>query len=212
MNKNGLLLLVIGLLVGFIAGYWLQEVMLLRQAPLRPVDPAAVAAAQAGQLPQPAAGGAVEGAPAAPGMGGDPNAAMEQVRQLRELVEREPGNTDAVVQLADMNLQIGRYQGAVDLLESYLEVGEPTSRVLSALGVAYRGLGRTDDALERLREAQEMDSQNIEARFFEVVILGIDRQEIDTARERLRELQQIAPGNPDVTRLAEELERRQGAA
>lgn len=216
MDRNSLLFLAIGVLLGFLAGYWLQEVMALRQAPLRPVDPAAVAAARAGQLPQPDAQGSQPGAagvanPADPNSPGA-NAAMEEVRRLRERVEANPGDADAVLQFAGMNMQIGRYPQAAALLEGYLENEDPRADIVSALGIAYRGMGRFDEALTRLRQAQEMDPANLESRFHEVVILGLEQERFEAAQERMAELRRLAPDNPDIARLAAELDRVQGNA
>lgn len=116
MNRDHLLMNVmsglVGVLVGFVIAYPVFEVMSARQPPLRPPG-------QAG----PAPGAAAPGGAAA--TGGGP--AAEEVRRLREIIENDPGNADAILALANLNLSIQDFIRARDLLDRYvaLRPGEP---------------------------------------------------------------------------------------
>lgn len=196
--RNSILLVAVGLVVGYIAGYLTQEMVALqqppRQAPAMAGSPAGVA---------PGAGSQTGGPPAA-----SPQAAMEQVQQLRAYVAENPDDADAVLQLASLNFQIQEWQGAAQLLEQYMELRPDDADALSELAVAYRGMGQFDKAVETFDRVQELQPDHWRSRFNEAVVLAIDLGDYEAADRVMAELEELQPGNPDVERLAEEIERR----
>lgn len=110
MNRDHALFLLAGILIGVVAAYPLFEAMSTRQPPLR------IAGAEAGAVPggDSAPGGAPSGGGGAP--------AMEQIRQLREYVEANPDDADALLTLAQLNLSINDLIRARTLYERYVKL------------------------------------------------------------------------------------------
>jgi Flp pilus assembly protein TadD len=79
--------------------------------------------------------------------------------------------------------------------------------VLSDLGVTYREQGQYDQALELFHKAQSLDPNHWRSLYNEVVVLAFDQRNLDDADRVLQRLQQLQPGNPDVQKLAAEVER-----
>ncbi len=239
MNKDNLLFATIGLLVGFIAGYLLHEVMVARQ-PLRRI-PGEVAAVTPGPAPgeDGAGGDPAAGAPAAPspsgpndpgGQGGariDPGAGpaagiagaapggappMAAVQQLRDYVASHPKDADAVLKLANLNFDIQNWARARDLYTQYLSLHQPDADVLTDLGNTYRGLQQFDGALAQYHRAEQLSPRHWKSLFSEVVVLGFDLKQLDAADKAMTRLQAIAPQQPEVAQLAAALQRRRGAA
>lgn len=65
-------------------------------------------------------------------------------------------------------------------------------------------------ALERFRSAREMDPQPRQSLYNQITVHAFYLGRMDRANELLEELRRLQPGNPDVERLATELERRAG--
>lgn len=108
MNRDNALFLLMGILVGVVAAYPLFEAMSARQPALRlPGQADAVA-------PGPAPGSA------GPGGGGAPP--VEQIRQLREYVEANPQDADALLTLAELNISINDLLRARTLYERYVQL------------------------------------------------------------------------------------------
>jgi tetratricopeptide (TPR) repeat protein len=194
VTREGALNLVAGLLIGFLVGYWVQEGIAARQPPRLPAPPAA-----------PAAGGAA-------GAGGAAEAAMEEVQRLRNHVEQNPADVDAILRLAQLNLGIGNWPRAAELFERVLELRPDDPAVLADLSVCYRETGRIDEALARLAQAKQVAPDHWPARFQEVVTRVFYMGDLDGARQPLDELLRLQPGNAQVRELAAEVERLRGAA
>ncbi|HZF07507.1 MAG TPA: tetratricopeptide repeat protein [Thermoanaerobaculia bacterium] len=220
MNKDNVLFGVIGILLGFLAGYLLHEVMSARQPPrLRPGDTAAAAAlgaggdaagaGGAGEAPADASGPGPGGAGGAGGPGGPQMAAIQQ---LREQVEKNPNDNAALLQLANANFEIQRWDRAQELYLRYLKMKPNQPGVMSDLGVTYRNQGKFQEALDLFRQVGKIDPTNWQSRFNEVVVLGIDLKQYDQAQQALVELRKMQPNNPDVERLAAAVESRRKAA
>ncbi|MEM6456410.1 MAG: tetratricopeptide repeat protein, partial [Acidobacteriota bacterium] len=162
-------------------------------------------------------------APPAPGLSGAPGpgtpgpgaanpgaqAAFEQVQELRTFVAQNPNNADAVRQLANLNFDISNWSRAVELYEQYLTLRPGDPNVLTDLGVALKSMNRFDEALEKLQAARTADPTHWQARYNEVIVLAFDLDRLDEAAARTDELVQIAPDNPTVQRLADEIALRQ---
>jgi tetratricopeptide (TPR) repeat protein len=199
LNRDNVLFTVIGLLTGFIAGYVMHETMAQRQPPR--LVPGATAATAA------ATGGAGAGAPAA---GGGPP--MAAVQELSRRVAENPDDADAVRELADMNYNIRNWSRAVELYEHYLELRPDDVDAMTDLGAAYRGVGNLTGALELFRKVRERFPDRWQALYNEIIVLAFDLEDLDAASQPLAELQALRPDDPDVARLAAEIEkRRQGS-
>jgi TolA-binding protein len=233
VNKDNVLFAVIGILLGFISGYLLHEVMASRQPPrLRPGDVAAAAPsgapdggnpADAGNPGSPgnpgnpadASGIAGMGGPAAAagGVAGAPaGAPMAAIQQLKAYVEKNPNDADAVLKLANANFDVRRWDRARELYAQYLKLKPDQPDILSDLGITYREMGQYDQALAEFEKAQKLAPTHWQARYNQAVVLGIDLKRYDDAKRILAEIEKLQPGNQDVAKLAAEVDRRQKTA
>lgn len=236
MSRDSLLYTLIGLLVGFIAGFMLHESMASRQpAPSFVGMAEQIGAGAAPQSPAPIVGGAT-----------GPQDSMQQVQRLRQYVEENPDDLEALKVLANLNLSIRNLSRASELFERYVEQKDDDLEVLQAygnlsydqqawpkaaelyeryleispsnhgvqtdLGAVYRYLGRYEDALAQFESVLRDKPDHWEARFNEVLVKTVDLRDYEGAEVSLRQLQTLRPGDPAVERLATELERRRQGA
>ncbi len=192
MNRDNLLFLVIGALAGFLGGYLLQESM----AAVQP-RPAAVGGLPADHPPIPGAG---------PGQNAGP-----ELERLRQALELNPNDADALIALANLNFDIQNWSRAQELYERYLQLRPADPDALTDLGITLRAQSRFPEALEKFQAAQTLAPRHWQARFNEVIVRAFDLGDLAAAERALAELREIAPGNPDVERLAEEVRRRKGS-
>ncbi len=213
MNKDNLLFLMGGLLVGFVTAYLFFEAMATRQPPrLTPQLRAQIVSGQDG-------GGGMGAAGEAPAGGGDANAAaaqgggppMAQVQQLRDYVEKNPNDADAVHQLADLNFNISNWSRAQELYAHYLELKPNDPDVMTDLGITYRETQQYDKALDLFRRSKKVAPDHWQSLYNEVVVL-MDLKKTDEAGQVMAQLQKMQPGNPDVAKLAEAVARQRNAA
>jgi len=137
---------------------------------------------------------------------------MAAIQQLREQVEKNPNDNAALLQLANANFEIQRWDRAQELYLRYLKMKPNQPGVMSDLGVTYRNQGKFQEALDLFRQVGKIDPTNWQSRFNEVVVLGIDLKQYDQAQQALVELRKMQPNNPDVERLAAAVESRRKAA
>ncbi len=204
LSKDNVLFTVIGILVGFISGYLLHEVVAARQPPRQGAGMAMAAPAEGQES------GAPEGTPAAGGGGGGPQ--MKEIQELREYVESHPNDADALRKLANLNFDIRNWARARDLYERFLKLKPNDADALSDLGFCYREMKDFDKALAYFRQAQTADPNHWQSYFNEVVVLGIDQKLFDEADKVLAKLRRMQPNNSDIEQLAAEVSRRRTAA
>jgi tetratricopeptide (TPR) repeat protein len=205
VNRDHFLFLLIGLLGGFLGGYLAHEAM-------TDLQPARVAAGAPAPAAAPAGRGSPQGPDDASAPGAPGEAAMAEINALRETLERDPDDSRALLRLADLNFDIQRWERAAELYERYLELSPGDPDALTDLGITYRARRQFDRALELFRQAQAASPDHWQSRFNEAVVLGLDLADLAGAERALVELRRISPGNPDVERLATELQRRQSGA
>jgi tetratricopeptide (TPR) repeat protein len=209
-QRDNILFLMGGLLVGFVVAYLMFEAMASRQPPrLTPALRAQIVSGEDG------AGGAMGGgeapagaaAEAPPGAAPGGGPAMAEIQQLREFVEKNPNDAAAVRKLADLNFDIQNWQRAQELYAHYLELKPNDTDVLTDLGITYRGLRQFDKALELFAQAKKQDPNHWQSYYNEVVVLAFDLKKTAEAKEVLAKLQQMQPANPDVKKLADAVAR-----
>lgn len=205
MNKDNLIAAVFGILLGFIAGYLMHEVMATRQPPRL--------AAGSNAMPPQAVPPSSAGPAAAPQQDlAAAQAAMEEMRQLEQLIQQNPNDVQAIRRLADLSFDQAQWPQARDLYTRFLELQPGNVDVISDLGVVYRGLKDYDRALQLFDEAQKIAPDHWRSYYNEAVVLGIDLSRFDEAQTVLTELERLQPGNPNVSQLAAEVEKKRNAA
>jgi tetratricopeptide (TPR) repeat protein len=221
LNKDNLLFLMGGLLIGFVSAYLLFEAMATRQPPrLTPALRAQIATGEdPGGAGGPAGGptdarvadsGAMGGgaAPGGAGQGGQGGPAMAEIQQLRDFVEKNPNDAQAVRKLADLNFDIQNWSRAAELYSHYLELKPGDPDVMTDLGITYRGTGKFDQALDQFHRSQKLAPDHWQSYYNEVVVLAFDLKKLDRAHQVLAQLQQMQPANPDVKKLADAVARQ----
>jgi tetratricopeptide (TPR) repeat protein len=222
-QKDNILFLMGGLLIGFVVAYLMFEAMASRQPPrLTPALRAQIVAGDdgnGGNGGAPMGGGeaqAAAGAASAAGAAADPAAAganggtppMAEIQKLREYVEKNPNDLEAVRKLADLNFDIQNWQRAQELYTHYLELKPKDTDVMTDLGITYRGLRQFDKALDMFHQAKKLDPNHWQSDYNEVVVLAFDLKKTAQANVVLTELRKMQPANPDVAKLAEAVARQ----
>ena len=197
-----------GVLIGFVAAYFLFESVAERQPQRRAFHGDGASAAAA--APAPGAGPA-GGTPS--GSGGAVRAPfMEMVGELEREIAAAPGDPAPRLRLAALYFDAGLWPQAEQAYGRYLEVRPDDPSALVDLGVALYQQGRFEDALGRFRRAREIDPDLPQARFNEALVLAFGLRRFDEAEAVVEELRRLRPDDPDVERLAAGIAEGKGAA
>ena len=137
---------------------------------------------------------------------------MADILRLREQVEKNPNDADAVLTLANLNYDIRNWERSRELYERYLTLRPPQPDVLTDLGVSLRGLKRFPEAMARFEQAQQLQPGHWQSLYNEVVVFAFDLKDMAKAQQVLTRLRQLQPDNPEVAKLADEVARRGGSA
>jgi tetratricopeptide (TPR) repeat protein len=207
VNKDNLISAVFGILLGFIAGYLLHEVMASRQ-PQRFV-PGSAATMTGAQMP----GAEAPAAPQAPQQDlASAQAQQQEMEQLEQFVKENPNDATAIRRLADLNYDRQQWPQAEALYAQFLKLEPNNAAVISDLGVVYRNLKQFDKALEAFDQVQKLEPGHWQSLYNKAIVLAFDMKQLDEAQKVLAELQRLQPGNPNVAQLAAEIDKQRNAA
>jgi tetratricopeptide (TPR) repeat protein len=196
MSRDNIVYTACGFLLGLVLGSMLIGPKLARSK-LAGAPPVTVAAAAAEAPP-------VAAAPAAaPAQGSPMGAVFQRITELKQEIEKNPNNFDAISQLGSMYMDAGKYPQAIEYFERALRVKDDP-QVRTDLGICYRNMGDTARSLNAFREVVQRHPEQWQAMFNEVILLA-ETHRVDEARAVLAKLEKLRPGDPDVQRLGQSL-------
>ena len=189
MNRDILIGIVMGLLGGFIIGYFTGTSGSANQ-----VQPAIATA-----IPMPLPGAAPTGM--SPTSGAPPNTMEAQARMFSNLqiVAREPKNLDAWKQLGNDYFDTHQPQKAVDAYAKALELEPKNADVLTDQGIMYRQLMDYDKAIANFEKASKLDPKHVQSLFNMGIVYSQDLKQNEKAIKAWNRVIEIAPTSQQAT-------------
>jgi tetratricopeptide (TPR) repeat protein len=164
MKKETVILaVVIAFLVGFISG---ATVAILKGK--KGVEPAGIQ--QKSQMASPPA-------PTGP----SPVEVASKIKTLNEILQRDPKNLPAWVELGNLYFDSDQPKEAIEAYSKYLAAKPDNPDIRTDVGIMYRRLGEFDRALEEFRKAAQSDLKHINSRYNIGIVLLHDKQDIKGA-------------------------------
>ena len=157
MTKDNILFIVIGLLAGFMIGFFFANSV--NQGALVSTTGSTTTGPSTG-MPQ---GGTLpEGHPAVPGSGG--GGSIPEVQAAIDKAKQSPNDFDAQMKAAELYYQIQRYEGAIEFLKKANELRPDDYGALVQLGNSYFDAGKYDDAEKTYMKALTKKPEDVDVR------------------------------------------------
>ena len=186
MNKDSALLLLVGLLLGFLATY-----LLVRNRDLGPLV--------LRDVPGLMSGGPIEA---------QANERIDAlIQQAEGRLEQNPGDFQTLIELANLNFDRDDFQGAIDYYSRALEINPDDATVRTDMGTALYYLDRVDFAAAEFEKSLSIDPTHPQALFNMGVLLLEERNDRAGALQLWERLVDANPGYPQIGMVREEIAR-----
>lgn len=191
MTRDNLLFVIIGLLLGFIAGFMFASTMSQRNQ----TAPATMAGSQ--NLP-------ADHPPVGADSGANPQQVFAQVQAAMKVAREQPDNFDAQVTAAKLEYQVQRFDQAIEFLLKANQLRPDSFDVIAMLGVANLDAGHFDAAEKWYRVAliKKPDDTIVLDGFCAVLLSKGDAKAAEAAIDKLAKLD---PSNQDLPQFREQL-------
>ncbi|HEX9009347.1 MAG TPA: tetratricopeptide repeat protein [Holophagaceae bacterium] len=205
MNRNILLALAGGLVVGGLLGYFIGANSGGSGSSMVVAAPVAAVPVAPGAMPSPMPGGTPGAAPTA--------AQQQNTAALERATLQDPKNRPAWVELGNAYFDSNQPQKAVTAYAKALALQGDDPNVLTDQGVMFRELGQFDKAVANFQKAQKLDPKHLQSLFNlgivyandlhkpaeataawnRIITLAPDSQQAGQARQALAQLKAGAP-------------------
>jgi len=179
MKAESIVFAIAGMCFGVILGWVLGT----QQGTARVVAPTG-APQQAAQ-----AGGA---APAAPALD------EAKVQGLLTILNSDPKNAGALVQLGNTYFDAERYGDAIKYYEQSLAVDPANVDASTDLGVSYYYSNRPDDALKQFEVSLKQNPRHTKTLLNKGIVLAFGKQDLEGASFVWNQVVDLAPGSPEA--------------
>ncbi len=181
MSKENILFVIIGLLGGFMGGFFFANSVNQNAMVSSPL-----AAQQTGALPS--------GHPTVPGGAG--GGTVPEIQAVIDNAKQNPKDFDAQMKAAEIYYQIQRFEGAIEFLTNATELQPDNYDVLVNLANAYFDAGKYADAEKTYLKALTMkpDDHNVRTDLGLTFVFR-DQPNYDRAIEEFRRVLQADPGH-----------------
>jgi tetratricopeptide (TPR) repeat protein len=231
MTKENILFAIIGILAGFMGGFFFANSV--NQGAMSPaMAPAASAGQQTAGLPS--------GHPAVPGAPG--GGAIPEVQAAIDNAKQNPTDFEAQMKAAELYYQIQRFDGAIEFLKKANELQPDNYEVIVNLGNSYFDAGRYEDAeksygkaldkkpddlnvrtdlgltflfrdtpnydraIQEFKRVLDADPNHVQA-LQNLTVAYTKKSDKASATSTLAKLEQVDAGNTAITKLREEIQK-----
>jgi tetratricopeptide (TPR) repeat protein len=183
MKAESIVYTIAGMCFGIILG-WIIATQ--QPAPAAPPAPEATAGSQQQQ---------------APADGAQPQAKVldeARVQQLTTILNSDPTNAGAAVQLGNTYFDAERYTEAIQWYEKALTLDPKDANASTDLGVSYYYTNRPDDALKQFEVSLRIDPKHTKTLLNQGIVLAFGKQDLNGAAAAWQKVVDLAPGSPEA--------------
>lgn len=121
-----------------------------------------------------------------------------RVQQLRTILNSDPKNAGAAVQLGNTYFDAERYADAIDWYKKALEIDPKNPDASTDLGVSYYYTNQPDEALKQFEHSLQVDPKHTKTLLNKGIVLAFGKQDLDGAAASWQKVIDIAPGTPEA--------------
>jgi tetratricopeptide (TPR) repeat protein len=189
MTKENILFIVVGLLGGFIVGFFFANSV--NQGAMLSAAPASTQSAA----------GLPSGHPAING-GGSGGGAIPEVQAAIEKAKQNPDDFDAQIKAAELYYQIQRFEGSIEFLKRANELQPDNYDVMVNLGNAYFDAAKYEEAESAYAKALTKKADDLNVR--------TKKSDRSNATATVARLERVDAGNEALSKLKEEIQKLGG--
>lgn len=126
-----------------------------------------------------------------------PQLDSRRVEELEALLERDPQNADAAVELANTYFDAERWEDAIRWYERALQLDPNNANASTDLGVSYYYTNRPDHALKQFDYSLKLDPKHTKTLLNKGIVLAFGKQDLQAAAEQWKKVVELAPDSPE---------------
>jgi len=194
MKRDQTVFLAAGIVVGFVLGFALAWGF--------------------GHTPQPSVPSTRGTTPSGPPAGGSAdmmNDVFARVEALRSRIAEDPRDSEAVLELATMQQQVGKVDEAREVLQGLLDADPDNLHGLTHLGLLLAELNDLDGARERFTRTVAVDASYWQGWFY-LAITETRRGDYEAAGQAADRLEALRPDLPELAELRSHIREHTGGA
>jgi cytochrome c-type biogenesis protein CcmH/NrfG len=184
MRADSVLFAVAGMLFGLIVGWIIGS----QQHPPPPAV-RSTAAQEAPAAGSPQSGGSPQQQPAVL----DEN----RVRALQTIIDTDPKNAEARIQLANTYFDGERFQDAIKWYEEALRLEPKNVNASTDLGVSYYYANQPDRALKQFEHSLAIDPRHVKTLLNQGIVRAFGKQDLAGATTSWQRVVELAPASPE---------------
>jgi tetratricopeptide (TPR) repeat protein len=121
-----------------------------------------------------------------------------QVQALTTILNNDPKNGKAAVQLGNTYFDAERYPEAIKWYEQALAIDPQDANASTDLGVSYYYTNRPDDALKQFEKSLRIDPKHTKTLLNQGIVLAFGKQDLNGAAAAWQKVVDLAPGSPEA--------------
>lgn len=129
--------------------------------------------------------------------------AINKINELKTVVEKNPGNKEALLDLANLRYDSGFFQDAVESYNQYLKLDPKNADARIDMGVCYYNLGQFDRAESEILAALKIAPDH-QIGYLNLGVINLTRQNLEKAKEWFKKTVEINP-NSEIGKKAKSL-------
>ena len=121
-----------------------------------------------------------------------------RVQQLTTILNSDPKNVKAVVQMGNTYFDAERYPEAIKWYEQALSIDPQDANASTDLGVSYYYSNRPDEALKQFEKSLRIDPKHTKTLLNQGIVLAFGKQDLNGAAAAWQKVVDLAPASPEA--------------